>query len=55
MAAETSLFGKHLSELKNIENQHAGPKGKYLTSTEKLLAFKNEIQVGEKTPFKRKY
>jgi hypothetical protein len=30
------------------QHQHAGPKGKYLTSTDKLFAFRNKIQVWKK-------
>jgi hypothetical protein len=32
-----------------------GPKENILTSTDKLLAFKNKFQVWKKTPFKWKY
>jgi hypothetical protein len=55
MAAETSLFSKYLSARKHLEHQHAGPKRKYLTSTDKLLALKNKLKVWRKTPFKWKY
>jgi hypothetical protein len=48
MAAKTSLFSRYLSALKRIEHQHAGPKGNILTSTDRLLAFKNKIRVWRK-------
>jgi hypothetical protein len=48
MSAETSLFSRYLSARKHTEHQHAGPKENILTSTDKLLAFKNKIQVKRK-------
>jgi hypothetical protein len=48
MYAETSLFRRHLSALKHIEHQRTGLKENILTSTDKLLAFKNKIQVWKK-------
>jgi hypothetical protein len=48
MAAETSLRSRYLPALKHAEHQHAGPEGKFLTPTDNVLAFKNEIQVWKK-------
>jgi hypothetical protein len=45
MIAETSLFSRDFSARKHTEHQHAGPKENILTSTEKLLTFKNKFQV----------
>jgi hypothetical protein len=48
MAADTRLFSRYLSAFKHTEHQYAGPKKNILTSTDKLLAFKNKIQVWKK-------
>jgi hypothetical protein len=51
MAAGTSLLSRCLSALKHLEHQHAGPKENILTSTDKLLAFKNKLQARKKNTF----
>jgi hypothetical protein len=48
------LFSRYLSALKHIEHQQV-PKENILTSTDKLLAYKNKIQIWKKTPSKLKY
>jgi hypothetical protein len=41
--------------LNTLNTSMQGPKENILTSTDKLLAFKNKRQVWKKTPFKWKY
>jgi predicted DNA-binding protein YlxM (UPF0122 family) len=51
MAAETSILSRCLSVLKHLNTSMQGPKENILTSTDKLLAFKNKLQVWKKNTF----